>query len=390
MKNNILVLGASILMSTISMAQTTLTEEERQKLVQQVKREVLDSIQKQPKKPIGQISDELTISGYLEMYYIYDFGNPSNHTRPSFVYSHNRHQEINLNLGYIKATYQNSKVRANLALAAGTYMNANYGAEPNVLKNIYEANIGVKISKKHDLWLDAGIMSSHLGFESAVGKDNWTLTRSLFADNSPYFETGAKVNYTTSNSKWMISGLILNGWQRIQRTDGNNTPAFGHQLVYKPSAKVMLSSGSFIGNDKPDSTRQMRYFHNLYGIFQLSERIGLTTGFDVGVEQTSKGSSSYNSWFTPVVIFKVNASEKWSLSFRGEYFSDPKGVIIATGTTNNFQTIGYSMNLDYAIHNNVMWRLEGRGFSSKDKIFNMNNSPSQHNFFVATSLAVSF
>ena len=29
-----------------------------------------------------------------------------------------------------------------IALAAGTYMNANYAAEPGVLKNIYEANAG--------------------------------------------------------------------------------------------------------------------------------------------------------------------------------------------------------------------------------------------------------
>src|SRR6186713_1800947 len=72
----------------------------------------------------------LTFSGYLEAYYSYDFGNPENHNRPAFLYSYNRHNEINLNLGFVKAAYQTSNIRANLALGAGTYMNANMAAEP--------------------------------------------------------------------------------------------------------------------------------------------------------------------------------------------------------------------------------------------------------------------
>jgi len=331
-----------------------------------------------------------TFSGYLETYYTYDFGNPDNHNRPAFTYSHNRHNEINLNLGFVKASYNTDNVRANIALATGTYMNANYAAEPGVLKNIYEANAGVKISKNKDLWIDAGIFSSHLGFESAVGRDNWTLTRSIFADNSPYFETGAKISYTTDNGKWFISGLVLNGWQRIQRVDGNNTPAFGHQLTYKPNSKITLNSSSFIGNDKADSIKQMRYFHNLYGIFQITEKFALTAGFDIGAEQKSKGSSDYNTWYTPIVIVKFSPAEKHNIALRGEYYSDKNGAIIGTGTANGFKTWGYSINYDYLIRNNVMWRIEGRGFSSQDRVFTMNDKPSNNNYFITTSLAIAF
>ena len=332
----------------------------------------------------------INISGYIEPYYSYDFGNPNDHNRVGFNYSHQRHNEVNINLGYIKAAYQTENVRANLAIATGTYMNANYAAEPGVLKNLYEANVVVKISKKKNLWIDAGVMPSHIGFESAVGKDNWTVTRGIYAENSPYFETGAKLTYTTDDEKWTLSALVLNGWQRIQRVDGNHTPAFGHQLIYKPNSKITLNSSSFIGSYKPDSTRQMLYFHNLYGIFQISNKFGLTTGFDIGAEQKPKGSSQYNVWFTPVVIAKYSPTEKINLAFRGEYFNDEKEVILATGNPNGFQAWGYSVNFDYNIRENVMWRVEGRGFSSKDKIFTLNNNPSNHNFFITTALAISF
>ena len=157
-----------------------------------------------------------SISGYAEPYYAYDLNQPADGNRPGFVYAHNRHNEFNLNLGYLKGSYNAERVRANLALAAGTYMNANYAAETGVLKNVYEANAGLKISKKKNLWIDAGIFSSHIGFESAVSKDCWTLTRSMLADNSPYFESGAKLTYTSDNNKWLVSGLLLNGWQRIE------------------------------------------------------------------------------------------------------------------------------------------------------------------------------
>ncbi len=336
------------------------------------------------------IKSALKFSGYLETYYCYDFGNPENHTRPDFAYSFTGHNEVSLNLGMLKAAYEKNNVRANLALMTGSYANANLTAEPGVLKNIFEANAGVKISKTKNLWIDAGIFTSHIGFESAIGKDSWNLTRSILADNSPYYESGVKISYTSDDEKWFLSGLFLNGWQRIQRVDGNNTPSFGHQLTFKPNNKVTLNSSSFIGSDTPDKVRLMRYFHNFYGQFQLYKEFALTVGFDIGAQQKTKGSSDYNIWYSPVLITRYSPTEKISIAARGEYYSDPNQVIIATGTNNGFKTFGYSLNLDYNISDNVIWRMEGRGFSSQDNIFTLNNKPSNQNQFVITSLAISF
>lgn len=332
----------------------------------------------------------LSISGYAEFYYSYDFANPSDHNRPAFVYSYNRHNEINLNLGYIKAAYTTEKVRSNLAVMAGTYGNANLAAEPGNFKNIFEANAGVKLSKKKNIWVDAGIFASHIGFESAIGKDCWNLTRSILADNSPYYENGVKVSYTNDNGKWFVSGLILNGWQRIQRMSGNNKIAFGHQITFKPNSKVTLNSSSFAGSDTPDSTRQMRYFHNFYGQFQFTDKLGIITGFDIGAQQKSKGSSDFNTWYSPVLILKYAPTPEICIASRCEYYADANGVIINTGTNNGFQTYGYSFNLDYQMNNNAVWRIEGRCFKSKDKIFQLKDKPSSQNYFLTTALAISF
>jgi len=342
---------------------------------------------------LGQADDmpsPFSVSGYIETYYVYDFNKPENNTRPSFIYSYNRHNEVNLNLGFIRGSYNTDKVRANLALMTGTYANANLATEPGVLRNIFEANAGVKLSSTKNLWIDAGIFASHIGFESAIGKDCWNLTRSILADNSPYYEAGAKISYTTDDGKWFLSGLILNGWQRIQRVDGNSLPSFGTQITFKPTSSVTINSSSFIGTDKPDDARQMRYFHNLYGIVQLSENIGLTIGFDMGTEEKSPTESATNLWYSPVVIAKYALTDKFSISVRGEYYQDENGVIISTGTPNGFKTTGFSVNADYAISSNAVWRIEARSLSSKDAIFERENQSVNDNTSLSTSIAISF
>lgn len=335
-------------------------------------------------------SQDINVSAYLETYYGYDFNKPSDHERPAFVYSHNRHNELNLNLGYIKATYDKGKVRSALAVMAGTYANANLAAEPGVLKNIFEANAGFRLSESANLWIDAGIFASHIGFESAVSKDCWTLTRSILAENSPYYESGAKLTYISDNNKWLLSGLFLNGWQHIQRPQGNNTPAFGTQITFTPNPRVKLNYSTFTGNDQPDELRQMRYFHNFYGIFQIADKVHLITGFDFGSEQKSRGSSDYNQWYSPVLIVKMNLNEKWAAAGRWEYYSDSQGVIIDTGTPNGFETTGLSLNIDYSPMSNAILRLEGKVYDSKDKVFIRDITPVNHSSTLTASMAVSF
>ncbi len=334
---------------------------------------------------------DFSISAYVEPYYGYDFNAPANGFRPGFVYAYNRHNEFNLNMGYVKAGVSSRRFHGNLALMAGTYANANLSAEPGTIQNLYEANAGVRLSKKHDLWLDAGVFGAHIGFESAVGKDCWTLTRSLLADNSPYYESGAKLSYTTPNGQWFLSALALNGWQRIQRVPGNSLISGGTQIQFKPNAKMTLNSSTFFGTDKPDTLRLWRAFHNFYGIFQFNDQFGLTLGVDTGWEENAREGESPNFWYSPIIIARYAINDRLSLAGRVEYYSDENGVIISTGTPNGFQTMGVSANLDVQVHKNAVWRIEGKLYNSKDDIFlDKAGASSKSNGVVTTALAVWF
>jgi hypothetical protein len=334
----------------------------------------------------GPVPASVTFSGFVDACYGYDFNKEPHHERAGFLYNHNRHDEFNVNLAFLKGSYTSDQVRGNLALMAGTYAQYNLAAEQDLLKNLYEANAGVKLAK--DLWLDAGIFPSHIGFESAISKDNYTLTRSLAAENSPYYESGAKLTYQAT-SKWTLTGLVLNGWQNIREQPGNSNKAVGTQIQFKPTDWILLNSSTFIGNEKPDSTRQMRYFHDLYGSFQLTEKLKLAAVFDIGIEEKAVGSGN-NFWYSPTLLLHYSFTDKLGLGARAEYYQDKNGVIITTGVPGGFTTYGYSLNLDYGPAANVLLRLEGRLLDSQQPIFTRKGHGVEEAASLVTSLAISF
>lgn len=335
------------------------------------------------------LSPKFELSGFVDVFYVYDFNQPKTDYRQTFFYNYNRHNDFNLNLGYIKISALHQKYRVNIALQTGTYANDNYANEPGLLKNIFEANAGISLNKKNNLWLDAGIFASHIGFESAISLDNWTLTRSILAENSPYYLSGAKLTYIL-NKKIELIALVCNGWQHIQKINGNSLPSFGTQLKVMPTEKTTFNWSTFVGTDDPDTTRRMRYFNNFYGQFQFTEKFGLIAGFDIGTQQRTKNNSVYDLWFSPVIIGQFAINKNWKTAIRVEYYQDKSGIIIPTGTINGFLTTGLSLNLDYSPTQNIICRLEGRWLNSKDNIFETKTTPTNNNFFIGTSIAIKF
>lgn len=330
-----------------------------------------------------------TFSGYIDAYYCFDFAQPKNNERAGFWYNHKRHNEFNVNHGIIKTNVTSERVRGNIALMIGTYSQYNLIGEQELIRNIYEGNIGLKVSKKQNFWIDAGIFASHIGFESAISKDCWTLTRSILADNTPYYLAGAKATYTSANNQWIIMGIVANGWQRIKKLTDNSMPSFGTQIQYIPNNKITLNSSTYIGNEGADSLKQMRYFHNFYGIFTLSNKWSMIAGFDIGM-QTNQMTKNTRKWTASAIMLRYQLSKKWKMCLRGEHYFDKEGIFITTTAPEGFKTFGYSCNFDYAPVENMLFRIEARGFSSAGKVLTLNNTPSKQNYLLATSMAVSF
>lgn len=332
----------------------------------------------------AQEKDSLTIkvSVFLETYYAYDFSNPTTETKLPFMYNYNRHNEFNVNNGLIRAQLQYGNTYASIAVHAGTYVDDNYASED--IKLVSEAYVGMYLNNNKKSSIEVGIMPSYIGFESATTATNLTLTRSILAENSPYFMTGIKYNYKP-NDKWSFSGLVTNGWQRINKPQKDVAPSLGTQIVYKPSEKATLNWSTFIGKEFYQTELAMRYFSNLYWDNTWNSKWRTILGFDFGIQDSSSLNDKHLYWMSPVLIAQYSISPKWQTAVRVEYYQDENNVIIATSDA--FKTSGASLNFDYLPNSKVKLRTEARYLDSKEAIFFDNKSD---NFFVTTSLSFEF
>lgn len=320
----------------------------------------------------------LGFSAYTEPYYQYDFNKPVHKERPWFLYNFKKHHEFNINLAYIKAAWSGKRTRANFALMTGTYPLYNLSSEPSTFQYVLEANAGYLISEKWSF--DAGVLPSHIGMESAVSRDCWNLSRSIMAENSPYYETGLKFNFTPSQ-KWNSSILLLNGWQLI--SDNNKHLAMGGQIQFMPKKGWLFNYSSFAGNENPDSiSGPCRFFHNFYFYGSLHPKLNLAFLFDLG-------SVGKKSWYGTAFLLQYHPRESFRLAFRMENYRDEHSQIIKSPVPGGFYVHGFSLNGDFIPVRNLSLRIELRYLHAKTALFETNTGYSRKNLAVLCSMAFS-
>lgn len=323
--------------------------------------------------------------GYVGLYYGYDFNNPASLQRPEFIYSENLHNQIAVNIALLGTRYTGAQVRGTFAIQTGTYPDANYASEPPVFKNIYEAWGGVRVAKY--LWLDAGIFLSHIGLEGPISRDDLTLTRSIMADNSPYYEAGAKLTYDRGR-KWLVSALLVNGWQVIR--DRNQNKGLGWQVQYRPSARWLLNSSTYVGegHNTPDSlSRAVRYFHDFYLTYDPTPKWKIAAAFDAGWEENDIGG--YNQWQGAALIVRRQTGKRTAVVGRVEYFHDPAGVQAAT-RAGGLSTLGYSAGFDFYPVPRMLLRAEAKQFLDQQEVYLEGKTPRKTNGVATLLMGLTF
>lgn len=326
-------------------------------------------------------SSEIKFSGYVEAYYSYDFNQPEDNLRPDFLYNFNRHNEFSVNLAVLKVAYDTENIRANLALMGGTYAQYNLANEPPWARILNEVSVGFKLHEK--LWFDIGIMPSHIGFESWYGMDCWHLSRSIMADNSPYFLTGARLSYQISE-KTDVQFWLANGWQNVQRTTGSQSIALGLGIDHRPTENLHIHYANFLGNESPHPIKLYRFFNNFYTQF-IKNLWGVTIGADFGIQESFVGEIS--QWYGVTASLRRQLTSKIFLAGRAEYYSDPNAVILNEG----LKVSGLSANLDYNLASKALFRLEARQFISPEAAFSLPGGRfSKGNTAITGSFAIRF
>ena len=336
----------------------------------------------------------ITVGAFIDGYYAYDFNRPAGFDRP-FTTQPARHNEFNVNLAFVEAKIDAPHYRGRLALQAGTSVQSNYANEPRngavsgpeLSRLIQEAVVGVKLAD--NLWVDGGIFFSHIGMEGFVSRDNPIYTRSMVADYSPYYQSGAKLTWQATP---IITAQldIVNGWQII--SESNAAKSFGIRVDIAPSSTTTFSYYNYLGNDAPDSAArgQIRFYNGVGVKMILTSDFQVLAEADYGTQRRAKGSGSA-SWYGGMIIGRYQTSTKTALIARLEQYHDSEQVIVVTGRPDGLRANGASLGLDVAPAPRVVWRTELRGYQGETAVFPRSSSSlSRNDAFVVTSLSLTF
>jgi hypothetical protein len=301
----------------------------------------------------------VTLSGYADAYFGFD--STGNGKRSGFLYNHVVQNRVATNLILLKADFQSERARAVVAAMHGDYRRYNLAAEPPGAKPWNEAYAGVKPWADFDFWIDAGIYASHIGIESAISADCPTLTRSIVAENSPYYSSGVRATYVSPDKKNEVAFHVLNGWQRIDFVEGINRPAFGLQLKHRFSDAVSANYSNFYGTVYPTAQDIYRHYHHVNLALVQGDWSYFGT-FDIGFEAGKR-------WYSPMVMAQRKLTGTLSATARAEYYHDPDRANIGWGTGTGFSVTGFSVNLDYQVTKQVLLRVEPKIYRSADRDF---------------------
>jgi len=333
-------------------------------------------------------SGHIAIGGYVDTYFGYNFSNTKDSSIPYYV-SSARNNQFQINLAYLQLRYQAKGLRARFTPGVGTYMNDNYADEPGTLKNIVEANVGVLLSEKRKIWVDMGVFTSHYTNESAISKDQLMYTRSFAPENVPYYLSGVKMTMPLSK-KVNAYFYLLNGWQVIE--DNNKGKSIGTQLEYQPNPTMIFNWNTYAGDerstDHPDY--RTRFFTDVYWIYQPNKRISATSCIYVGKQKMADETS--RNWWQANVIGRYNFTDRWSLSGRFEYFTDPDLVLMSPVTSSNsFSAFSSGLCVNYKVYDNALLRMEMKQLFSQHEMFlNSVNQETNGNLLGVVSLTAWF
>jgi hypothetical protein len=338
---------------------------------------------------------KVLFGAYVDAYFAYDFGSPRTLDR-SFTTQPARHDEFNVNLAFIETTLASTRLHGRIAAQYGTSVQSNYLAEPrvgiisgpSVSQFIQEGYAGWRI--KDGLWVDGGIFFSNVGMEGWISRDNPTYTRSLVADYSPYYSSGARLTWQTT-TRLSTRVDVINGWQNISET--NTDKAVALRLDFAVTPAVSLSYYNFFGNEL-DS--RLRTFNGV-GFKGTLARMQFLGEYDYGTQKREVDGTA--DWWGWALIARVPVNAFVAIPVRLEAYDDREGVILNTGLAAPdgrylpFVANGVSVGVDVTPQARVQWRTEARGFFGEEAVFPRRgaaNNLGKSSSFVVTGLTLTF
>lgn len=329
-----------------------------------------------------QNESKLTVGGYVEAYYAYNFNRPSNRITEFRAFD-NRHNTFALQSAVLDASWANRHLEARLALQFGLATETYYRASepslpgasltpssgPDFFRHIQQAYLGWKAIPEV-LTVQAGLFLSPVGPESMATHDNWTWSHSMLFFGLPFYHAGARARWQINRKQALRLG-VYNGWN--DALDNNSEKTLGIEYNYDPSEELALGVVYVSGVERPDGAiegRAWRHLLDLYAVWSPLERVALLAHADAGAEPNALG---FSGWVAGDVRARVKLSRRFFFAVRGTTFLEQRaekdGVTAAPIAIPAARMYSGSLTLEARPREQLSFKLEGRHDRASAPVF---------------------
>lgn len=328
----------------------------------------------------------VTPTGYVEVYYAYNFNRPSNGIT-NYRGFDNRHSTFSLSNAALGAVADYGPVSAKIMFQIGSTPATYYGAEPGLAgagganasnpelwRYLQEAYLGYRAPVGRGLLIQAGLVASPIGMELFAVKDHWTWSRSNLFFGLPYYHVGARATYDFTD-QLSATFAVFNGWNSV--VDNNEEKSFQTNVTYKSGEKALLNVLYFGGIERPTGSPEgpnWRHDWDIVGQIQFTEWLAAATELNAGFEPTRFGTAR---WFAGAIAARARATKWLYFVVRGDRFHER--LARENGGANRVSNPLFwsgsewvssgTFTVDLRPHDNVSFRLEYRHDESQAPLY---------------------
>ncbi len=272
----------------------------------------------------------VTFGGYVEAFYGWNFGEPSNGIT-HFRGFDNRHNSFTLANVALDAAWDLEGVVGRITLQVGHTPSTYYLAEPSVAgaggtnpsgaelwKYLQQAHAGYRFDVGGGLTVSAGLFLSPIGPESMAVHESWNWSRSHLFFGLPFYHTGLRATYAVSEA-WSVTLAGYNGWNSV--VDNNDEKSVSAQLAFS-RPDLAVSVVYFGGTERPTGApegRGWRHTLDAHATWHPAPWASLLAHANAGLEPTTFGLSH---WAAGALSARFRLLPEVFVAARGDAFHE--------------------------------------------------------------------
>ena len=303
----------------------------------------------------------LSISGSVDFYYKYDFGQSKANNYTSFTNSHNRFEP---GMASVKFEHKTSKLDAVADLGFGKRAREFSYNDDGILAAVKQLYVSYSVGTV--VKFTAGSWATHVGYELVDPQLNRNYSMSYMFTNGPFFHTGVKADFTIGKSGLMVGVANPNDYKYVP--DGVLNKKFLLAQYSFTASDLFKLYLNYVGGKTPDTSKTNQF--DIVLTSKLNDEFSFGYNGTINAIQHWDGAknSSAKSWWGSAIYLNLDPTSSFGLTLRSEYFSDKHQLKIPTNSIDGCKIFANTLSANFKIDNLIIIP-EFRIDNSSEEIF---------------------